>query len=139
MAFLRKTLWSLFIVGPTIAVVIWASEQPLIATYAAMSLEEVAVDPDDLKQPAQLRQLKRQIQRHFLDHQIYIPLSDMTFRDYGWDGRTKLKQGLAKLCGRGIMFVWVPLRFKLPFWGEQILEWCWKPDIRRTAGRLNRP
>jgi hypothetical protein len=132
---LRSALWTAILIAPTLAVVVWATHPAITAIYAAWTFPDQTLDPDAVTDTGQQTRLKREIQQHFREYQVYVPLEDMLFRDSIPPNNSKLRQGLVKLCGRGIILVWVPLQVKIPFWGDQIFEWCWKPDIQRVAVR----
>lgn len=68
-------------------------------------------------------QQKRLVQQHFLKYGIYIPIDDITVKDVGIEADS-YQLMLQQSCGSGKLFVWVPLKFRLPLIGEKILEWC---------------
>ena len=37
---------------------------------------------------------------------------------------------MQKACGKGKLYIWVPLKFRLPMRGEKVVEWCWIPKIK---------
>jgi hypothetical protein len=65
----------------------------------------------------------RTIQRFFLKIGIYIPIDDITTQSEQDEG-TALLELNERACGSGIAYVWIPLRFQLPIFGEKVLEWC---------------
>jgi len=74
--------------------------------------------------------VKRQIQRHFLDYSVYIPLEDIVIIANEKKSDTRLESLMTKACGHGSLFVWIPLKISLPFYGEKVHEWCWKPSLQ---------
>lgn len=77
--------------------------------------------------------LRRKEQRYFLDHGFYIPLEDIIVGDGLHQMDKQSFASLSKACrglkrGRDIA-IWLPLNVKVPFLGERVQEWCWKPDI----------
>jgi hypothetical protein len=69
------------------------------------------------------KELKRSIQGHFLSHSIYIPTEDINIRKTEGDDQEIFKL-LAETCGLADIYIWVPIRYRLPLVGEQTLEWC---------------
>lgn len=66
---------------------------------------------------------QRFIQRHFLSFGIYIPMEDIVIRGLTSD-QPAIVPMTQQVCGEGLAFIWVPLRFQLPVVGEKVLEWC---------------
>lgn len=66
---------------------------------------------------------KRLIQKHFLKYGIYIPIDDVVFT-HGEHDETLYNQLLEKSCGEARLYIWVPLKFRLPLVGEKVSEWC---------------
>lgn len=66
---------------------------------------------------------KRSVQSYYLGYGIYIPISDIIVA-----GDSSIHDGLhkqlGKLCGEGRVYIWTPLRFKIPIFGERLIEWC---------------
>lgn len=106
-----------------VALVAWAA-----ANHPTVLMSDILnSEPDRLS-------IRRKEQRYFLDHGIYIPLEDIIVGD----GLNQLDKpsfaSLAKACrglkrGRDIA-IWLPIKMKVPFLGERVQEWCWKPDVR---------
>ncbi len=66
---------------------------------------------------------KRLIQKHFLRYGIYIPIDDVIFTQKGLHESQHLKF-LQSSCGQASLYIWVPLKFRLPLIGEKVSEWC---------------
>jgi hypothetical protein len=80
------------------------------------------------KSQESLKETRQKIQSYFLENDLYLPFEDI-FSIY--DESMKIEYGvhIQKACGQGKLFVWVPLKIKLPLFGEKVVEWCWKPRI----------
>lgn len=74
-----------------------------------------------LERPLETR---RRIQKRFLRQDVYIPLEDITLVTADGVGESDYLFDMRKICGQGRIFVWVPLRFRLPLTGEKVREWC---------------
>ena len=74
--------------------------------------------------------IKRLIQRHFLDYSVYIPVEDIVIIASEKKEGNRLESLMTKACGHGSLFVWIPLKISLPFYGEKVHEWCWKPSLQ---------
>ena len=69
------------------------------------------------------KELKSSIQGHFLSHSIYIPTEDIILRNTESGDQETFKL-LAETCGLADIYIWVPIRYRLPLVGEQTVEWC---------------
>lgn len=112
----------LLILIPVLASLIWSSFPALQAVAAAgiLDFRKEAVLGDG-NSPLEH---KRRLQKHFLNHGVYIPLSDITLAN----GENSIDQqrlfSMRKICGQGKIFVWIPLKFRFPILGEKVVEWC---------------
>ncbi|MFW7378096.1 MAG: hypothetical protein ACOH5I_04755 [Oligoflexus sp.] len=93
---------------------------------ALMAANDLRLDPelDSLLDSNDFElQHKRSVQQHFSKFGIYIPTDDIIVnaRDIVHEPYRSL---LLQSCGSGKIFVWVPLKFRLPLIGEKIIEWC---------------
>lgn len=78
-------------------------------------------------------EIKRQVQRHFMASKVYIPREDILIpteiiRNNPQTGLPLLKL-LRESCKNGKIYVFLPIKFNLPFLGAQITEWCWIPQV----------
>jgi len=81
-------------------------------------------EPDSLLDSSDFElQQKRLVQQHFLKFGIYIPIDDVIVNDRNLVDEP-YRSMLEKSCGSGRLFVWVPIKFRLPLIGEKIVEWC---------------
>ena len=70
--------------------------------------------------------IERKVQKFFLDHDIYIPMEDIIInKENRLSDNTPLFQ-MRKFCGQGKLYVWIPLRVRIPLFGEKVIEWCLK-------------
>lgn len=89
------------------------------AIYAGLQFQEGTIkkyDDDFLT-------LQREVQKHFLGYGIYIPIDDIILKRAKQHNKTYLSL-LKKTCGVGSIYVWVPLKFRIPIIGEKVIEWC---------------
>jgi hypothetical protein len=105
-----------------VAVVAWS-----VVSHPTVKMSDILnSEPDRLS-------LRRKEQRYFLDHGLYIPLEDIIVGN-GLNQMDKQSfASLAKSC-RGLkrdrdIAIWLPLKVRVPFFGERVQEWCWKPDV----------
>lgn len=127
---LRHLFWAMLLVLPTLGAVLWSSYSTLGAGWAVLSHEPPAMTKDDWADPAHVLELRRQIQKHFLANRVYIPLADIIAPSPNEMGPGDTLLLMQKACGRGRLYVWIPLKFKVPLTGEKVIEWCWKPQIK---------
>ncbi len=129
MSFLKKwILIVLFVSLPCCA--IFLSVFPVIKiAYAAYHLKVPNFSSENSGATLLTHETKRRIQRHFLDYDYYIPLEDIVFLDPNGtsDDNTTLLTKMA--CGQGgQLAIWLPLKVRLPLFGNWIIEWCWVPE-----------
>jgi hypothetical protein len=113
--------------APTLAAAAWTCWPALSAAAAALAFGKVETDEGGWQDPEQVMAIRRHVQKHFLDHAVYIPLEDIVVDDASDTAAGSLSLLMQKACGRGRLYVWIPLRFRLPALGEKVVEWCWKP------------
>ncbi len=128
--FLRGLLRAVLLLAPTLAAAGWTCRPAVMALYAAYTVPPVGLDKSEWADPSRVLELRRQLQRHFLAHDTYVPLEDIvaTPPREGSPGDTALL--MQKACGRGRLFIWIPFKFKLPITGDKVVEWCWKPQTK---------
>lgn len=127
---LRALLWTLALAAPTLAAATWSALPALQAAYAVASHRPEAMTKEDWLDPARVLELRRQIQKHFLQSSVYIPLEDIVAPSANAEGPGDALLLMQKACGRGRLYVWIPLKFKVPLTGEKVIEWCWKPQTK---------
>ena len=115
-----------------VAVISFASAYPavraLVATARMEPVRHQVIINNDLQVRAELR---RQIQKHYLNYGIYVPVEDIMFRDQVLQLNQSLESSVHHYCSDAVLGIWVPLKFRLPLMGERVVEWCWKPVIRK--------
>jgi hypothetical protein len=127
---LKRLVWALALALPTMAAAAWSSYPAALAGWAVISAKPAPMSKDDWLDPAHVLELRRQIQKHFLAHRVYIPLDDIVAPPLGDTDPGSALLLMQKACGRGRLYVWIPLKFKVPLTGEKVIEWCWKPQTR---------
>lgn len=124
---LRRTISAVFLAMPLFFAAFWSAEPALQATYAAWKYNLTPIDTDRLNNSINQVNTKRQIQKHFLRDNIYIPLEDIILITDFLEKQSNLSFFMQNACGRGRIYVWVPLKFRLPIIGDRVFDWCWKP------------
>jgi hypothetical protein len=104
----------------------WSSLKTFVAVAAAKppTLQEVTTASEQ-----GALEIKRRIQKHFLSFDVYLPLEDIVFVDGSNNLPQDLSVALKKACGPSKFVVWLPLGFRLPIFGEKVIEWCWSPTL----------
>jgi hypothetical protein len=96
------------------------------ALRSSLAIRQFLVDPkyeNLIRSYESEKEIRRSIQGHFLSHRIYIPTEDIVIRKAEGNDLEILKL-LAETCGLADIYIWVPIRYRLPLVGEQTLEWC---------------
>ena len=130
--FLYRLLLFLLLIAPTGAALAWAAWPAVMAMAGVMAQEPLKLADADLVDATHVFTTKRAIQKHLLSFATYVPLEDIVAaspRDVASGDLSLLMQ---KACGRGKLFVWIPLRIRLPIVGERVYEWCWKPTLKSS-------
>lgn len=121
---------SLLCLFPIAAAAVWSFLPSLSSVIAVTKFSQITINYADLNSEESSVTIKRQIQRHFLDYSVYIPVEDIVIIAQDKKEDNRLESLMTKACGSGSLFVWIPLKISLPFYGEKVLEWCWKPSIQ---------
>lgn len=116
------------LVAPTIAAAAWTSHEALRAAWAVFDYAPVPLTSEDWHDPTRILEMRRQVQRHFLDHSVYIPMEDIVAGAPTEEDPTDMSLLMQKACGQGRLFIWIPFKFFLPVTGEKVIEWCWRPQ-----------
>ncbi len=128
--YFRPALFVLMLL-PTLGVALWAIGPTFRAIVAAYALTPVVVPSAPMDAMAWV-DFRRQMQKHFSQYDVHVPMEDMVIQDAGLSG-AELTQFTRKACGDGLLYVWIPLRVTLPVWGTIVWDWCWVPRIKREA------
>ncbi len=126
----RTFFVSLLCLIPIAAAATWSFLPSLRSIVAVTKFSQIMIESADLDSDESSVTLKRQIQRHFLDYSVYIPVEDIVIIAPDKKEDNRLESLMTKACGSGSLFVWIPLKISLPFYGEKVHEWCWKPSIQ---------
>ena len=131
---LRTLATGVLLATPFAAAAAWSCHAAALAAWAAFTLPPPALAAAEWQDPVRLLEVRRQIQKHFLDrsaHQIYLPLEDIVaLTPHELESGSEAALLMQKACGHGKLFIWIPFKFKLPVTGEKVLEWCWKPRTK---------
>lgn len=112
------------------AAVTWSALPAAKAAVATLALKGVPKD-SVLQGTENVRlELQRNLQKHFLDYGVYVPLEDIMFTEHVSQTNADLETVIKKVCGDAPLAIWVPLQFKVPLIGERSVEWCWKPSLK---------
>lgn len=127
----KKTfIVSLLCLTPIAAAATWSFLPSLRSIVAVTKFGHLTINSTDLNTEESSVPIKRQIQRHFLDYSVYIPVEDIVIIASDKKEDSRLESLMTKACGSGSLFVWIPLKISLPFYGEKVREWCWKPSLQ---------
>lgn len=132
MTLFRRLALTIFLAAPTLATALWATWPTLQAWLATRQYAFPKMSAQDWDDSARTTELRRRLQRHFLNHNVYIPLDDIVVTGASETEPNELAALMQRACGRGRLFVWIPLKFRVPIRGEQVIEWCWKPLAAST-------
>ncbi len=126
---IKQFAFILLLVAPLAAAVTWTIEPSFRTLLATLTYDSEPLSEDVYDNYEQNLNLKRQIQKHFLNFKIYIPLEDIV--TIGPNSKEKMMQDImARSCGKANIYVWTPLGFRLPFLGQKFIDRCWKPSIQ---------
>lgn len=115
---------------PSIGAAAWSLLPALTAFKAISSLPELNFKDDDLRDEKKFHELRRTVQKHFLDAGLYIPLEDILAGIIAPNAQQKTALVMQKACGRGKIHVWIPLKFRLPIIGSKVVDWCWNASAK---------
>lgn len=126
----RTFLLSLVCMSPVLLTVAWTTLPSFKSAIGIAKFGQIIFKQNDLSSDEAVTSLKRQIQGHFLDYSVYIPIEDIVLLANEENKNTRLETLMTKACGNGSLFVWVPFKIILPFYGDKVVEWCWKPNLK---------
>jgi len=115
------------------AAIVWTVLPSLKSWVAATIFEQQTISASAWETHTDFHELKRSIQRHFLNYDVYVPLEDMIqgLPPQGSAAKaSELSLLMQKACGQATLYVWIPIRFRIPLIGDRVTEWCWKPPIQ---------
>jgi hypothetical protein len=117
---------------PGLLALIWSTWPTLSAVVAVVSLRTPALYADEWSDADKVVEVKREIQKHFLNNHVYLPVEDIvTVSDSGGEKASgTLAELMKRACGKGNIYIWIPLRFRVPLVGDRIFEWCWNGNVK---------
>ncbi|MEZ4743071.1 MAG: hypothetical protein R3B45_11590 [Bdellovibrionota bacterium] len=131
-----KKLQIVIMLLPMFGALWWSVQPALVSLLAATTLKIQPISQDEWNDSSIEPEIRRQVQFHFLRYKIYIPMEDIFIKNQV----SKLEKKRASLlmtkaCGHANLYVWLPLKFRIPFLGAKFMEWCWKPifDIQKKS------
>lgn len=96
------------------------------ALFAVSTLKSFTELIDAASNPQEMLKIRRSIQKHFLNSGVYVPMEDIVVASLNKENTSRLNFLMEKACGKGKLYIWVPIRFKWPIIGERVFDWCWK-------------
>lgn len=139
---LLRVAFALALLAPAVGATVWSCFPAARAYYASHVFELPAMSEQEWGDASKTIELRRQMQKHFLSHNIYIPMEDIVVSS-GADeasgsgsetrGPANISALMQKACGRGRLYVWIPLKIRVPITGEKVIEWCWKPHASNNT------
>ena len=113
---------------PTGFALYWTTAPAAMAALATFRLTAPTLEDSEWSDVRRVVDLKRQIQKHFLDYSVYLPIEDIIAPSTLGNEQDELAFLMQSACGRARLYIWIPLKFRLPFIGNKVLDWCWKPS-----------
>jgi hypothetical protein len=130
---LRKALFAAALVAPSLAAASWTTWPAATAGVALLTYAPPALQEPEWDDVEKVLALRRETQRHFLRHGVYIPLEDIVAPMPHDLAAGPLALVMQKACGHGKLYIWIPFKFRLPVAGERVIEWCWKPQPKEAS------
>ena len=116
--------------APLLAAICWTCYPAFFTVRAMATMPLQSLQASAWRDREQTLVLRRQLQRHFLAHSVYLPLEDISTAPAPGAAGDDTSLLMQKACGRGRLLVWLPFKFNLPIFGEKVIEWCWKPQTK---------
>ncbi len=120
----------LLLLLPSLGVAFWTVAPSVKAVVAAYMITPVAMPGQPFDDLGWV-DFRRQLQKHFSSYGLYIPMEDIIISDADLVGQ-ELPQFMRAACGDGLLYVWIPLKMRLPVYGSVVWDWCWVPKVART-------
>ena len=127
---LRKFAFLLLLALPSFGALVWSVLPAMSAVKAVASFPVLNFKDDELRDEKRFHELRRAVQRHFLDAGMYIPLEDVVAGTKSPTASQKTALIMQKACGRGKIHVWIPVQFRLPVVGSKVVDWCWNASAK---------
>lgn len=125
---LRNWLSAIFLGIPIIFAIYWTVAPALAAKYATLKYLPTSIKVDQARSQHATITAKRQIQKFFLNENIYVPLDDIFISTDFLENDPALSLLMQNACGQAKLYVWIPLKFRIPIFGDRVFDWCWKPQ-----------
>ncbi len=109
-----------------LSILTWTSWQSLKSISALATLKKPQLNQTNQMTNPDHHKIRRSIQKHFLGYGVYIPLEDIVLPKESTNSQDKLTFLMRNACGQAKLYVWVPLKIRLPYFGGKTWEWCWK-------------
>lgn len=113
-----------------LSIALWSSWPAVKALSAALELKKISKQSVIQGSDSVKLEIQRNLQKHFLEFGVYVPLEDIMFTERVTEANPELEATVNRVCGNAPLVVWIPLQFRLPLVGERSLEWCWKPSLK---------
>lgn len=123
----RGALVGILFALPALFATYWTTAPAALAAYAAHRFPMPLLQDAEWDEKKRVVDLKRQIQKHFLEYAVYLPMEDIVAPSILGDERAELSFLMQNACGRARLYVWIPFKFRLPLLGDKVIDWCWKP------------
>jgi len=127
LASVKRLALTALLLAPSLAALAWTCRPAALALWGVYTLGPIATPVAEWGDPGRALELKRKVQKHFLDARTYLPLEDIVIPQAHGNESSLLMQ---KACGRGRLYIWIPFKFDIPIFGKKVIEWCWKPQTR---------
>lgn len=108
---------------PIIILLTW-SFFPIVKTFFATSSITRLQKNGIIYSP--LNEQKRKLQFHFSRYGIYVPFNDIISKSSLLITEQKIYKDHIKIFGRSNIYIWLPLKIRIPLLGEKVYEWCFK-------------
>ena len=113
---------------PMAAAITWTIEPAFRTMLATLQFEPMQLQASHFESAESNTELKRKMQKHFLNYKVYIPMEDIVTLGPN-SNEQMMKTIMARSCGQANVYVWTPLGFRLPFLGLKFIDRCWKPEV----------
>ena len=115
---------------PSLGAISWSIKPALDTISATIFLEIPKQNKQEWNTEVAAEKIRQIVQMHFLDYKVYIPMEDIFVNNEIDDtSQTRIALLMNKSCGRASLFIWLPIRFRLPLIGDRLVEYCWKPTV----------
>ncbi len=124
---MNRVVFGILLFLPSLGAAVWTVQPSLAALLAVRSLTPKAFAESSITDTESVMQYKRDIQRTFSNSGIHVPLEDIALGKTAVDDDSRIQNLNTKACGgRADLYVWLPLRFRLPVIGEKVVDRCWR-------------